>query len=171
MTTTTRRAIPADAPAMCAILNEIIAIGGTTAYEDPFDEAQMTENYISSPSLIRCTLADVDGETCGFQGIWRPDPAFESARTLPADWAVIASFVKVGMTGHGIGKSLFAATCAAARSEGISAIDATIRADNASGLRFYDGMGFVDYAVIKGVPLKDGTPADRIRKVYRLQKA
>jgi L-amino acid N-acyltransferase YncA len=168
MTTTTRPATPADASAMCAILNAIIAIGGTTAYEDPFDPAHMTESYITDPLLIRCTLAEVDGTVSGFQAIWRPDPAYTGSDSLPPDWAFIASFVKVGMTGHGIGKALFTSTCAAAKAAGIPAIDATIRADNASGLRFYSGMGFVDYGVNRGVRLKDGTPVDRIRKVFRL---
>jgi ribosomal protein S18 acetylase RimI-like enzyme len=169
MPVTTRTAHPADAPSMCAILNEIITIGGTTAYEEPFETDRMIANYIAAPLLIACTVAEIDGEVCGFQALWRPDPGFPGASPMPPDWAVIASFVKVGMTGHGIGKALFSATQVAARAAGAKAIDATIRADNASGLRFYSGMGFVDFATIKGVPLKDGTPVDRIRKVFPLQ--
>ncbi len=168
MTTTTRPATPTDAPAMCAILNEIIVIGGTTAYEDPFDAAHMTEGYITAPRLIRCTVAEVDRAVSGFQAIWHANPDRTGWDALPPDWAYIASFVKVGMTGHGIGKALFAATKSAARAAGIPTIDATIRGDNASGLRFYGGMGFVDYAVIKGIPLKDGRLVDRVRKRFDL---
>ena len=168
MTTTTRPATPSDAPAMCAILNEIIAIGGTTAYEDPFNPDGMIANSVTAPLLIACTVAELDGAVCGFQAFWRPDPSFPGAATMPPDWAAIASFVKVGMTGHGIGKSLFSATLAAARTAKVKAIDATIRADNASGLRFYGGMGFAEYAVIRDVPLKDGQLVDRIRKRFDL---
>ncbi len=41
MTVTTRPATAADAPAMCAILNAIIARGGTTGHRRPFDTGRM----------------------------------------------------------------------------------------------------------------------------------
>jgi L-amino acid N-acyltransferase YncA len=167
MTVTTRPARLDDAPAMCAILNAIIAIGGTTAYEDPFTPETMTANYIAAPALIRCTLAELEGQVVGFQAIWHPDPAHDQ-NAPPPGWAVIASFVKPGLTGQGVGRALFAATQDAARAAGVATIDATIRADNASGLTFYGAMGFRDYAVIPAVPLKDGTPVDRIRKRFDL---
>jgi L-amino acid N-acyltransferase YncA len=167
MTVTTRPARPDDAPTMCAILNAIIAIGGTTAYEDPFTPATMTANYITAPQLIRCTLAELEGQIVGFQAIWHPDPSHDR-HAPPPGWAVIASFVQLGLTGKGVGRALFAATQDAARVAGVSTIDATIRADNASGLTFYGAMGFRDYAVIPAVPLKDGTPVDRIRKRFDL---
>jgi L-amino acid N-acyltransferase YncA len=165
MTITTRPAVPSDAPAMCAILNDIIAIGGTTAYEDPFDPATMTANYITAPRLISCTLAILDDIPVGFQALWLPDPAHSD---LGPGWAAIASFVKVGLTGRGVGRALFTATTAAGRAAGVTSIDATIRADNTSGLTFYSAMGFRDYAVTRAVPLKDGTPVDRIRKRFDL---
>jgi L-amino acid N-acyltransferase YncA len=164
MTVNTRPAQPKDAPDMCAILNAIIAIGGTTAYEDPFTPATMTANYIAAPQLIRCTVALIDDLPVGFQALWHPD----HHTTLPAGWAFIASFVKPDLTGQGIGRALFAATAKAARTAGIRTIDATIRADNRSGLTFYSAMGFRDYDVISAVPLKDGTPIDRIRKRFDL---
>jgi L-amino acid N-acyltransferase YncA len=149
---------------MCAILNEIIAIGGTTAYEEPFDTDSMIANYIAAPLLISCTVADLDGAVVGFQAIWQPDGSVP----MPPDWAVIASFVKVGITGQGIGRALFTATCAAARAHGVVTIDARIRADNASGLRFYSAMGFKDHAVVRDVPLNDGRLVDRIHKRFDL---
>jgi L-amino acid N-acyltransferase YncA len=168
MTLTTRPAVPADAPAMCAILNAIIAIGGTTAYEDPFTPETMTANYIAAPLLIRCTLAEIDARPVGFQALWHPSPAEDHHRPLPQGWAVIATFVQPGLTGQGIGRALFTATQEAARAAGIRSIDATIRADNRSGLTFYGAMGFRDYDRIPAVPLKDGTPVDRIRKRFDL---
>ena len=44
----------------------------------------------------------------------------------------------------------------------------TIRADNLPGLAYYGRIGFTEYDRVTGVPLSDGTPVDRIRKVYRL---
>ncbi len=47
-------------------------------------------------------------------------------------------------------------------------IDATIRADNASGLAYYKAMGFTDWDVLRDVPLSDGRVVDRIRKRFDL---
>ena len=67
-----------------------------------------------------------------------------------------------------MGTQLFAATRERARSLGLQAINATIRADNAGGLAFYHRMGFVDHHVDKDVPLKSGRPVDRISKRFPL---
>lgn len=69
----------------------------------------------------------------------------------------------------GVATALFATTTAQARELGLSAINATIRADNVSGLAFYSKMGVEDCGIAKQLPLKDGTPVDRISKRYCLQ--
>ncbi len=161
---TTRPATAKDATAMAALLNEIIAIGGTTAYEDPFDSESMDQQYVCARNLIACTVAENDSELLGFQGLFWPtaeDP-------LPRGWACIATFARVGRTGSGVGRALFAATVRAARGARANTIDAMIRADNTSGLAFYSLMGFTDYDRLAAIPLKDGTPVDRIRKRFDL---
>jgi L-amino acid N-acyltransferase YncA len=163
MTPTTRPAHPADAAEMAALLNEIIALGGTTAYEDPFSPNDMDHHYISNPARISCTVAEEAGEILGFQGLFWPD---DPADPFPEGWAYIATFARVGRTGRGIGKALFAATLAAARTAAVQTIDATIRADNAGGLAYYGQLGFTDYARLHSLPLKDGTPVDRVRKRF-----
>jgi L-amino acid N-acyltransferase YncA len=155
-----RAAQPAHAPAMAELINEIIAIGGTTAYEDPFDAATMEAEYISLPHLVSCFVAELDGEIVGFQGLMTAYDDFD----LPENWATIGTFTRVGSDRRGIGRALLARTLAAARAAGIATIDATIRADNAAGLAFYSRQGFVDYARLEGVLLKDGRTVDRIRK-------
>jgi len=79
-----------------------------------------------------------------------------------------ASFVASAAAGKGIGQHLFAATKKAAMDAGAAVIDATIRADNVAGLRYYSGLGFVDYDLLKDVPLQDGTRVDRVRKRFDL---
>lgn len=145
---------------MAALLNEIIEIGGTTAYETPFTREAMEVEYITSPGVMSCFVAEDGEQLLGFQGLFSPnddDPA-------RSDWGYIATFADVRSTGRGVGRKLLAATIAAARDAGVSTIDATIRADNTSGLGFYERMGFRDYDRIVGVPLNDGTPVDRVRK-------
>ena len=148
---------------MAELINTIIAIGGTTAYEEPFNAASMDAAYISLPQLVSCFVAEDAGEIIGFQGLmWSFDPN----DPLPDGWATIGTFARVGLTQRGVGSAMFAATLTAARDAGVNVIDATIRADNSGGLAFYTRQGFVDYARLVGVPLKDGHPVDRIRKRY-----
>lgn len=161
-----RPAIDADAAAMAELINATIAIGGTTAYETPFDAAAMDAEFISLPQLVSCFVAEEDGRVAGFQSLMR---GFEDHDPFPDDWGIIGTFARVGLTRRGVGAALFARTVEAARAAGINTIDATIRADNTGGLAFYSRLGFVDYAVLRGVQLKDGTPMDRIRKRFDIR--
>lgn len=158
---TTRAARPEDAAEMAELINEIIAAGGTTAYEESFSAAEMEAEYISTPGKVSCTVAELDGSIVGFQGLHWPHGAGDP---FPKGWAIIATFAKRGLTGQGIGSALFAATRAAAVAAGVKTIDATIRADNAGGLTYYGRMGFTDYDRLLAVPLRDGTLVDRVRK-------
>ncbi len=160
-----RKAAPADAAAMAALINPIIEKGGTTAYETPFTPVSMDETYVTSRDVISCVLAEDQGELLGFQGLFHPD----AHNGLPAGWGSIATFADIRSTGRGVGRKLFAATVDAARDAGVQTIDATIRSDNDSGLGFYERMGFRNYDRIVGVPLNDGTLVDRIRKRFDLE--
>lgn len=155
-----RAATPADAPAMVELLNAIIAKGGTTANQTPFDQPRMLAHCIVADRLVASHVAMSGDSLAGFQYLgWAT-----ATDDMPAGWAVIASFVDGAFAGRGVGRGLMEATIAQARLAGVKTIDATIRADNASGLGYYRAMGFVDYDRLIGVPLADGTPVDRIRK-------
>jgi len=157
----TRRATPADAAAMAMLLNAIIEKGGTKAHQTPFDTDRMLDHYINASDLIACTVAEVAGRVAGDRSReWAKD----DDGPMPQGWAVIASFVDADFAGQGVGKILMTATVQAGRQVGVRTIDATIRADNASGLGYYGAMGFVDYDVLRDVPLGDGTRVDRIRR-------
>jgi len=107
-------------------------------------------------------LDDETGRLLGFQTLGRE-------AHLPDGVGDIGTFARVGGTQRGVGSALFVATRAAAKAKGLSAINATIRADNTGGLAFYGRMGFVDHSVSRGVPLKDGRPVDRIYKRFDLR--
>ncbi len=157
-----RPAVRADAPALAELLNEIIAAGGSTAYETPFTPDAFADAHIDGPGVITSILAeDNDGCPMGFQILLASD-------RLGPDWGDIGTFARRGATTRGIGSALFAATKAAAIAAGLRMLNATIRADNIGGLAFYAKMGFVDYAVARAVPLADGTPVDRIARRYDL---
>ncbi|HYW33679.1 MAG TPA: GNAT family N-acetyltransferase [Candidatus Bathyarchaeia archaeon] len=158
---TVRDAQTSDAPELCDLLNAIIRIGGTTAFETPFGVALFTEQFLAGPRVMNCLVAEDEStrRLWGFQLLER-DPE------LPADWADIATFARAEPKVPGIGAALFAATAKRARELGLRAINATIRADNRGGLAFYGKMGFEDYKMTQSVPLKDGTPVDRLSKRY-----
>lgn len=151
-----------DAGPLCRILNRIIAIGGTTAFETPFSPAQFDDHFLRGADYILCLMAETAaGEALGFQSLLRD-------AGLPSGWADIATFTQREPRRPGVGAALFEATERAARDLGLLAINATIRADNYAGIPFYEKMGFQTYSVAKAVPLNDGTPVDRVSKVYWL---
>ena len=157
-----RQAISKDAASLCHILNEIIALGGTTAYETPFGVIEFDNHLLSGDGCIVCFIAEtLTGEVLGFQSLLKNSD-------LPAGWGDIATFTRREPRRPGVGTALFQSTVAFARNLGLVAINATIRTDNYSGIPYYEKMGFTTYNVARGVPLKDGTPVDRISKRYSL---
>ena len=154
-----------DAAQMTALLNDIIAAGGTTAHQTPFDDDRMIAHYIACPTGICCNVAENHGQVLGFQQLDGPDPD----QGGEAGWGYVASFVKTSASGTGIGQKLFAETLKQAKRAGVRHINATIRADNTVGLRYYHGLGFVTIDRQIGVPLTDGTPVDRVVTRYDLQ--
>lgn len=147
---------------MAALLNEIIAIGGTTAFEEPVSAAEIAEWYIQSDMLFCCHVAvDDAGKIAGFQSL-------ESDPNDDEKIGYIATFARQSPLVKGVGTALFQSTKDTARSLGVGKISAKIRGDNTPGLAYYSKMGFVDSDVLRAVPLQDGTPVDRVIKVFDL---
>jgi L-amino acid N-acyltransferase YncA len=153
----------ADAAELAGLLNAIIAAGGTTALEDPFTPDGLADAYLVGPSVLCCFVA-VDrrsGRLEGFQTLGRYPG-------LPDDIGDIGTFSRIDGQQRGVGSALFAATRERARRLGLTAINATIRADNAGGLAFYGRQGFVDHSLTPAVPLKDGRLVDRVHRRFVL---
>lgn len=153
-----------DAAELTAILNAIIARGGTTAYLKSFDPATLRAAHLDGPSVLCCHSAVSNGVPVGFQCLNR-------VSYLPQGWGDIATFSRRDPPLRGVGRALFQATLVRARALGLTALNATIRADNALGLAYYAAMGFVDDSIHCAVPLADGTPVDRIRRRFDLSAA
>lgn len=156
-----RAASLADISALTGLLNRIIEIGGTTALETPLSHAEFAAQFLVGPQVLNCFVAEneADKTMLGFQSL-------ERNRALPEDWGDIATFTRQVPKVPGVGTALFAATIVRARELGLNSINATIRADNCVGLAFYEKKGFATYSVASAVPLKDGTPVDRVSKRY-----
>ena len=159
---TIRPAQDADVPALAGLLNEIIARGGTTAYERPFTTDDFANAMLTGPEVICSFVADdrVSG-LVGFQAVVR-------SAYVSKDVGDIATFSRIGWVQQGIGSLLFAATREAAAAKALSAINATIRADNVGGLAFYTRLGFTNHSIHRAIPLSNGTPVDRINKRFAL---
>lgn len=167
-----RMAVAEDVPSACRILNDIIKIGGTTAYQEPLSETDFINHFLIGKSCLSCIVCeDSNADILGFQ-------ALAIIKKLPAGWADIATFARAHPKTKGVGTLLFEASKQFlqttqyqdddALASSFQMINATIRADNQSGLSYYNKMGFVDYHCDKAVPLNDGTPVDRISKQYQL---
>lgn len=156
-----RKAAPSDATELAGLLNEIIRAGGTTALETELTADAFDDWFISGQYALACHVAEASGKLFGFQSLSLfGDP--------PPGWADIATFARVTPRMKGVGTALFPATRKVAEGIGLKAINATIRADNVSGLAYYEKMGFETYHRVERLPLSDGTPVDRVKKHYLL---
>lgn len=154
-----------DVADACRILNQIIVAGGTTALEIPFSDALFAQTYFEGADKICCHVALDDlGDVAGFQWLGAHD-------VLPADCADIATFTRRDPVLRGAARALFDETAKTAGALGYRSINATIRADNVLGLNYYEKMGFKDFSVAYGVPLRDGTPVNRVTKRFDLPQA
>ncbi|WP_306153210.1 GNAT family N-acetyltransferase [Roseovarius sp. MMSF_3281] len=157
-----RQAGAMDARQMAELLNAIIRKGGTTALTHEVTREAIAKRIEQAPANALWHLAeDEAGHLLGFQYA-NPHP------DLPPEACDIATFVKLGTTGLGIGSKLFETTKAAARALGYRWINATIRADNAGGLAYYQSRGFEDYARQPNQALADGQVVDKISKRFDL---
>ena len=160
MTNTTwiARPMAADDVAACvAIVNHIIALGGTTAYEEPYSQQDFHDHYLVEPPVTN--VVTQDGRVVGFQA------AFDVGDGLYS----IGSFTDRVAPVKGAGKVIFDKTLADCRARGGQAILAKITSDNTGGLAFYSRMGFVDWKTIPNDHTrKDGTQVDRIIKRLEL---
>lgn len=159
---TIRRAGTLDARQMAELLDAIIQKGGTTAHTDPVSRDTILEWMNRDPDKSAWHVAEDDtGDILGFQFI-EPYP------DLPPEACDIASFVRLGKTGLGVGSKLFEASKTAAKALGYAWINATIRADNAGGLAYYQSRGFENYALHSQQHLANGAVVDKISKRFDL---
>lgn len=157
-----RRAGAMDARDMAELLNAIIRKGGSTAITQEITrETLLGWLEQTPPNSIWHVAEDDRGAILGFQYV-------KPHAQLPPEACDIATFVKLGTTGLGIGSKLFETTKTAARDLGYSWINATIRADNTGGLAYYQSRGFEDYARLPNQKLCNGQIVDKISKRYDL---
>ncbi|MCJ2183311.1 GNAT family N-acetyltransferase [Novosphingobium sp. 1949] len=146
----TRAASVDDAEGMGQVLREIIE---HTGRQRPHDVEFVMGRYITNPTSIRCTIAiDEAGNVVGFQSLKKA--AAENPYDTPEGWGIIGTHISPKFQRQGVGKLLFLSTREAALQAGLEKIDAYIGADNPSGLKYYDAMGFQTYRTPEGIVQK-----------------
>lgn len=157
MSLTTRAMTRDDVDACVAIVNDIIARGGSTAYETPFDAAGFAADYLDRAPVSNVALSG--DRLVGFQA------AFDAGDGLYS----IGTFTDRRTPVRGAGRALFEKTCADCRARGGVAILAKITSDNTGGLAFYSRMGFADWQVWPADHVRaSGEVVDRIVKRFDL---
>ncbi|MBL4877095.1 MAG: GNAT family N-acetyltransferase [Cohaesibacteraceae bacterium] len=154
-----RSATPGDAQGIIDMLNPIIRDGGTTAIEIEIDLGEQSA-YLAKAgprNIFIVAVNRLSGEITGFQYV-------EDHHDLPKFCGDIGTFVKRENGRRGIASTLNHLTFAKARSSGFVELNATIRADNISGLEFYEHSGFHTVSIMPRQPLRNGEPVDRINK-------
>ncbi len=146
-----------DVPRCVEIINHIIAVGGSTAYEEPYSESDFEAHYFEEPPVSNVVLHN--GTLVGFQAAFDVGDGFYS----------IGTFTDRTSSIRGAGRAVFKKTLADCNERGGEAILAKITSDNSGGLAFYSKMGFVDWKSIPNDHTRpNGTSVDRIVKRYNL---
>jgi len=154
MTFSIRPAREADAPAMVAVLNAIIATGAFTIMDQPLTIADQLDfiQSLQTHGVFNVAVAAADQAVWGMQSV-EPFAPLVNALQQVGD---ISTFVALNVRQHGVGRALSRATLAGARAQGFRKIMATIRADNPAAVAFYLRQGFTiigtarQHAVVQG---------------------
>jgi len=112
---TVRAARPGDIAAATVLLNQIIAVGGSTVIEDPLTQAEVAEWFLTPGPRVWCGHVALQGNVVvGFQSAGNTDK-------LPAHWGEMGTYTQIGQAQAGVGTALFAVTKQAARGLGLGA--------------------------------------------------
>ena len=130
---------------MARVQAGIFAARGTGPHGDA---AWTRARYIDPDDSLACMLACDGGRVLGFLSLKRAGPG--NPYDLPEGWGIIGTHIALSAGRRGIGRALFATSLAAARAAGLGTIDATIGAENAGALGYYEAMGFVTWRRLDG---------------------
>jgi L-amino acid N-acyltransferase YncA len=135
-----RDVTPADADAIVAILNPIIAARVYTVFDAPFSVEAERDYIMRLPprGIWKVAVRDTDQRLVGFQVMEPYGPytrAFDHVGTL-------GTYVDLELRRHGIASRLFAATFEAAVHKGYEKVFTLVRADNRAALETYLRQGF-----------------------------
>ncbi|MBR9763179.1 MAG: GNAT family N-acetyltransferase [Rhodobacteraceae bacterium] len=124
-----------DAPAISAMLQELVAAGKRTSRAD----ADFVRTHYITGGLLCSVAVEGDG-ILGLQSLMRAEAG--NPYDTPEGWGIIGTHVSPRAARKGVGRGLFAASLAAAEQAGLPVIEAYIQRGNAAGQGYYGAMGF-----------------------------
>jgi RimJ/RimL family protein N-acetyltransferase len=132
-----RRATVVDAEAIAAIINGVIDEGGRTSLRKFSQEEE--RDFIASMDEREVMFVALDGtKVVGFQGLSKFARWSDSMDHV----GNVLTMVRPEYRGLGIGTAMAERTFAFAREHGYEKISTYIIADNASAMKYYEGLGF-----------------------------
>ena len=151
-----RDVTPADAAAVCAVINPIIEARTYTVFDTPFTVDGEREYIVRFPARGVWKVALDADRVVGFQ-VLEPLATYTMAFDHVGS---VGTYVDLALTRHGVAKALFAATLAAARPKGYEKIFTFVRADNPAALAAYRAQGFETVGVARRHARIDGRYVD-----------
>jgi L-amino acid N-acyltransferase YncA len=133
-----RDVTPADAEAVCEVINPIIEARAYTIFDAPFTVDGEREYITRFPVRGVWKVAVDDDRVVGFQVL---EPLATYTRALD-HVASLGTYVDLSLRRQGVARALFAATFAAARAKGYEKVFTFVRADNPAALATYQAHGF-----------------------------
>ena len=131
---------------MSNVLNDIIIEGESTLQNCIFTAMEF-EKYFFKNQFAICSHVAVQGDSIiGFQFLEWSDPNWSGIDKLPSNWGLIATYISKSARRLGAGKKLFGATKSYASKIEMCSINATISSFNKGAIKFYDSLGFYEYA-------------------------
>lgn len=155
-----RDVVPADAEAVVAILNPIIAARVYTVLDAPFTADEERDFIMRFPprGIWKIAQRRADARVVGFQVLEPFGPYTKAFDHV----AILGTYVELTTRRQGIAKALFAATFEAARQKGYEKIFTFVRADNPAALGTYRAHGFEVIGTARRHAKIDGRYVDEI---------
>jgi L-amino acid N-acyltransferase YncA len=164
-----RDVTPADAEAIVAILNPIIAARVYTIFDTPFTVEAEREFIRGFPArgVFHVAADEASGDVVGFQNV---EPVVDYTRALDHVGS-IGTYVAPGHRRHGVASRLFEATFAAARHKRYEKLFTFVRADNPAALATYQRHGFRVVGTAERHARIDGRYVDEVIIERRLDRS
>lgn len=152
-----RKASPADAPGITAVMRVIAAERVYSAIDQPWSVAEQARYMESLPARCALHVAVAESGIVGFQvlDLWSTLPPMSHA-------GQVGTFLLPDWRGRGLGRKLWGATQGFAVASGYKKLVIQVRASNTGALGFYRGLGFQECGRLTAQVVIDGIADDEI---------
>jgi ribosomal protein S18 acetylase RimI-like enzyme len=156
---TIRRALPADAPGISAVLEAVVSERVHSAIDRawPVEDERRYLESLSSREAVHIAVGD-DGRIVGLQSLDRWSPILDSM----AHVGQVGTFLLPAWRGRGVGRRLWSATRTFAREAGYQKLVILVRGSNLAAQRFYRQLGFQVCGRLVAQVVIDGVADDEV---------